>query len=196
MGPCRCGIEPQRHEDALDLLVDAPSTGCSIASADVDSVVRAPERPAVAPDDAAVVRLRVDDPYARRRHEDLVDVAAPDGPQPLVAHVGATPRDLRSAAEVRCDERRLRPRAEHEARVVAGSRLVGDELVAERSGDRHLVAAGSHPSEPVFRGRVTLPRQSVGLQRSGGVAREGWLSLKVELLSGRAFCSSTARVER
>src|SRR3954452_6656916 len=77
-------VGPHRSEYGVDLSEDAASERCPIPAADVEFVVGPPKGSDVALDDLAFVRLRVDDPHARRGDEDVIDIAARSGDQSVV----------------------------------------------------------------------------------------------------------------
>jgi hypothetical protein len=57
---------------------------CSVPSANEHLVIASPYRPDLSLDDLPFVRLRVDDPHACARDEDVVDVSSTAGDQSIV----------------------------------------------------------------------------------------------------------------
>ncbi len=94
--PLGGGVGSERRYDRVHLLFNALCKDASVSAADVDLVVAPPDRAHLAPDDLALVRLRVDDPHAGRRDEDVIDVAAGPGDEAVVERddpVTDLPRD-------------------------------------------------------------------------------------------------------
>ena len=118
------------------MLLDTLREGGAVPAVDHDLVVATPDRTHLTPHDLPRVGLRVDDPYARRRNEHVVDVAACPWNQPIVqrddsvAHLsrdeGSEPVFALAASTPRC-------------RGIARGHLFGDAsgMVAVNINDLH-----------------------------------------------------------